>query len=249
MKHLLVVDLSNVCYIGAASVSRNPEATVEQYFDASQNYLRTQYRYFKPDHLVFACDHESPYWRSTLYPEYKGTRLDNPFKQKVRAVIKRFKTENAHLCLEYPGCEADDVIYALCQYTPFQITIISSDGDFEQLISERVRVFNPAQFGFRPRPRDVAFNLFVKCIRGDRSDNIPAAVPTITLKRLQNAFQSEDPVAFLQRHYRFSPEFKNAYEFNRLLIDLQQLPAHLKTALEEKIRIYFKDKLLEQNLE
>ncbi len=239
MKHLLVFDLSNLCYIGAAGVRDKINASVEDYFAASLQYLRAQYRYFKPDQVIFACDHESPYWRMEHYPQYKANRVDNPFKQKIRQVIRRFKTENEHLCIEYPGCEADDVIYALCHYTVFQITIVSSDGDFEQLISPRVRVFNPGQFGFRPRPRDIAFNLFVKCVRGDRGDNIDAIVPMITLRRLQEAYGHPEPMHFLEQHYRFSPDLKQKYDLNRLLIDLEQLPPHLKQALKESIETYF----------
>lgn len=238
MKHLLALDLSNLCYMGAAAVPKTEES-IDAYFDSTVKYLRTQYRYFKPDHVVFACDHESPYWRSKLFQAYKGNRVDNPFKQKVREVIKRFKVENAHLCLEHPECEADDVIYALCQYTPYRITILSSDGDFEQLINERVRVFNPSQFSFRQKPPDVNFNLFIKCIRGDRGDNIPSSLPMVTLKRLRQAYQEAEPAEFLAKHYRFTPGFKGSYQLNRTLIDLGQLPENLKEALKEKIEAHF----------
>ncbi len=237
MKHLLVFDLSNMCYIGSGAVQG--EKSVEQYFHASLKFLRSQYRYFKPEHVVFACDHESAYWRSAIYSDYKGHRVDNEFKQKVREVIKRFKAENSHLCIEHPSCEADDIIYALCQYTDFRITIVSSDGDFEQLISDRVRVFNPGQFGFRIRPRDVAFSLFVKCIRGDRGDNIPSVLPMITLKRLQQAYAHKEPMAFLQQHYRFNSELEIDYQRNRTLIDFNCIPEDLKVALQDKVVRHF----------
>ncbi len=239
MKHLLVFDLSNLCYMGAATVSKQEAATVDQYFEASVAYLRSQYRYFKPDTVIFACDHEEQYWRTALYPEYKANRVDNPFRQKVREVIKRFKIQNQKLCLEYPSCEADDVIYALCEYTDFHVTIVSSDGDFEQLLRDRVRVFNPSQFAFRLKPKDVAFNLFVKCIRGDRGDNVPAALPMITLKRLREAYRDEDPIRFLQKHYRFSPELQEQYQLNRTLIDFNAMPDALKEALKREIVRYF----------
>lgn len=242
MKRLLALDLSNLCYMGAVSANK-AEVAAEVYYESALKFLRTQYRYFKPDHVVFACDHESPYWRNTLYQDYKGNRQDNAFKQKVREVIKRFKAENAHLCIEYPGCEADDVIYALCQYTGFHVTIVSSDGDFEQLMTERVRVFNPSRFSFRLKPPDVAFNLFVKCIRGDRGDNIPSALPMVTLKRLRQAYEHSEPAEYLEKHYRFSPEFRMHYQRNRTLIDLREIPEHLKIALKEKIVTYFKTEI------
>ena len=239
IKHLLVFDLSNLCYIGANSRS-NSETTVEYYLDAAKEYLRSQYRYFKPDLLVFACDHEQEYWRKKIFPEYKSHRVDSELKQKIRQVIQNFKTENAHLCLEHPGCEADDVIYALCAFTDFRVTIVSSDGDFEQLVNERVRVFNPMQCQFRRVSDNLPFELFVKCIRGDKSDNIPAVMPMVTRKRLQEAFKNPDPMSILEQHYRIQPELRQHYERNRQLIDLSYLPEDLKAILIDKIKDYFK---------
>jgi hypothetical protein len=238
-KHLLVFDLSNLCYIGANSQRNAAEATVEYYLDAAREYLRSQYRYFKPDLVVFACDHEQEYWRKTIFPDYKAHRLDSELKQKIRQVIHNFKTENAHLCLEHPGCEADDVIYALCAFTDFRVTIVSSDGDFEQLINERVRVFNPMQCQFRRVSTHLAFELFVKCIRGDKSDNIPSVMPMVTRKRLQDAFRSPDPIAVLEQHDRLDSQLREKYERNRLLIDLSCLPDGLKAVLQQKIKGHF----------
>ncbi len=239
-QHLLVFDLSNLCYIGANSQRNQAEATVEFYFNAATEYLRSQYRYFKPDLLVFACDHEEEYWRKKMFPEYKAQRVDSELKQKIRQVIQRFKTENAHLCLEHPGCEADDVIYALCAFTDFQVTIVSSDGDFEQLLSERVRVFNPMQCQFRRASTQLPFDLFVKCIRGDRSDNIPSVMPMVTRKRLQEAFRAADPIAVLEKYERLNLSLREDYERNRSLIDLSYLPESFKAILMEKIKDYFK---------
>ncbi len=239
-QHLLVFDLSNLCYIGANSQRNQEASTVEYYLNAAKEYLRSQYRYFKPDLLVFACDHEEEYWRKKMFPEYKAHRLDSEVKQKIRQVIQHFKTENAHLCLEHPGCEADDVIYALCAFTDFRVTIVSSDGDFEQLVNERVRVFNPTQCQFRRASNNLAFDLFVKCIRGDRSDNIPSVMPMVTRKRLQEAFRAADPISVLEKHDRLNASLRQEYERNRQLIDLSQLPADLKDILNEKIKSYFK---------
>ncbi|MCX7123847.1 MAG: hypothetical protein NTV32_09365 [Gammaproteobacteria bacterium] len=234
-KHLLVFDLSNLCYIGANSSRTNVGESVEYYLNAAKEYLSSQYRYFKPDLLVFACDHEHEYWRKTIFPAYKAHRVDSELKQKIRQVIQTFKTENAHLCIEHPGCEADDVIYALCAFTDFRVTIVSSDGDFEQLINERVRVFNPMQCQFRRVSDHLPFELFVKCIRGDKSDNIPSVMPMVTRRRLQEAFKNTDPMSVLD------PALRETYERNRQLIDLRYVPDDLKAILIEKIKGYFKE--------
>lgn len=237
--HVLVCDLSNLCYIAAKSSERQGTTGHEAYYDSVLSYLRRQYRYFRPDHVVFACDHEAEYWRKIKFPAYKAQREDNDFKREMRDVIKRFKTENAHLCLEHPGCEADDIIYALATMTPYRLTIMSSDGDFAQLINERVRVFHPQQFSFREREKNVALELFVKCIRGDRSDNIPAVLPMVPRRRLQEVFRHASPIEALQAHYRFHEHLHTDYERNRELIDLSCLPDEFKTALALKITAFF----------
>lgn len=238
MDHLLIFDLSNVYYIGAKS-RHNTAETVEGYFEAASEYLRSQYRYFRPDKLVFACDHEEEYWRKKVFPEYKANRLDSEFKRRIREAISRFKIQNKHLCLEHPGCEADDIIYALCAFTEFRITIVSSDGDFEQLLSDRVRVFNPMRCQFTQKPKEVGFDLFVKCIRGDRGDNIPSILPMVTRKRLQEAYRSPEPIAVLARHYRFHEDLEKDYARNRELIDLSCLPTGLKQVLTDKVKQFF----------
>ena len=239
MKQLLVFDLSNLCYIGAKSKPLPEAADESLYFDNIMAYLRAQFRYFKPDQVVFACDHEDPYWRSSIYPEYKAHRPDNDFKQTIRRLIKRIKTEHSHLCLEVANCEADDVIYALCQFTDFHITILSSDSDFEQLLSERVRLFSPMRRQFCIRPKDIAFQLFVKCIRGDRSDNIPSALPLVQRKRLLEAYRQSDPVTYLSKHFQQQQQFSQDFSRNKSLIDLHAIPEPFISALKHHVEQFF----------
>jgi 5'-3' exonuclease len=239
MKQLLVFDLSNLCYIGAKSRATNALPDVELYYDNTLRYLRAQYRYFQPDHVVFACDHEDIYWRSRIFPDYKAQRVDNEFKQTVRQVIKRFKVEKKNVCLEIPHCEADDIIYGLCAFTDFYVTIVSSDGDFEQLLSERVRLFSPTRCEFRERSKDINFDLFVKCIRGDTSDNIPAALPMVTRKRLLEAYRTDDPISYLMQRYRLQTNFKSDFERNKVLIDFNAMPEQFKGSLQQAIQQFF----------
>lgn len=243
MKHLLIFDLSNLCYIGAKSKPATEPGSEEAYFENTLNYLRDQYRYFQPDQAIFACDHEDTYWRTQFFPEYKANRIDNEFKQTIRRVIKRFKTEKKEMCLETPHCEADDVIYALCQFTDYRITILSSDADFEQLLNDRIRVFSPTRNEFRLRSRDVAFDLFVKCIRGDRTDNIPSALPMVTRKRLLQAFRDQNPVAFLEKLYRQYPNFGADFARNKTLIDLSAMPDKYKQVLKTDAEKFFHERV------
>ena len=46
---------------GAKSRAANALPDAELYYENTLKYLRAQYRYFQPDHVVFACDHEEEY--------------------------------------------------------------------------------------------------------------------------------------------------------------------------------------------
>jgi 5'-3' exonuclease len=236
MQHTLVLDLSNLSYISVHYQQRNnQELTPELVLDSMTQFLRQLYRYFAPNKVIFACDSHY-YWRKDIFQEYKAHRPETALKQVVKQAIKEFKQKNAHLCIELVGFEADDIIYGVSQYLPdSRITIVSSDGDFVQLISERVRVYDPMRRTYRPKPKHPEFELFVKCIRGDKSDNIPSAYPHVTKKKLQNAFANEAILEKLLQTKLGEVEVAELYYRNRQLIDLSYIPDHLKQQLKDHI--------------
>jgi 5'-3' exonuclease len=236
--HTLVFDLSNLAYISAGfqikHVEKHPHAA-ELIFQGSQQFMRDLYRQFAPDKVVFACDSDS-YWRKEIFPEYKAQRPETPLKLAVRDAIAKFKAKNAHLCLELSGCEADDAIYGLTRHAPGKKTIVSSDGDFVQLVSEQVSVYDPRGRRFHKRMPNPDLGLFIKCMRGDVSDNIPSAYPRITEKRLIAAYHNDNirELLFNTRH-KDGRLVREAYEFNRQLIDLSLMPENLFLGLREHI--------------
>jgi len=62
----------------------------------------------------------------------------------------------------------------------------------------------------------------------------------VTLKRLKQAYQQKEPIEFLAKQYRLSPDLTNHYQRNRTLIDLSQLPDKLKAKLQTRIAGHFK---------
>ncbi|MDF2529521.1 MAG: hypothetical protein K0Q57_401 [Gammaproteobacteria bacterium] len=244
MKHTLVYDLSNLSYISVYYQHKNKDAlTASQVFDSMVLFLRQLYRYFTPDRVVFACDNHE-YWRKQLFAEYKSHRPETLLKQVVKEAIREFKQKNAHLCIELPGCEADDVIYGLTQYLPDKITVVSSDGDFVQLISEKVRVYDPMRRQYRPQPKHPEFELFMKCIRGDKSDNIPSAFPYVTKKKLQAAFLNESVMEKMLQTKVGEQLVADHYHRNRQLIDMAYIPDHIKNILKNHIEGMFSEALV-----
>ena len=238
-KHVLAYDLSNLAYISAHLLPKGFELRpdgADRLFTNLVSYVRRLYRQFRPDHIIFACD-SSPYWRETIFPDYKGHRPDTELRRCVRDALSIFKTEKAHLCCEVPGCEADDVIYALTQTTDKRITLVSMDGDFFQLLNSRVRLFNPRAKQYMKAAPHTEFELFIKCMRGDRADNIPAAYPRISRKRLWQAFQHD---AEMQRvmttELTTEQPVATQYQLNRQLIDLSNVPDELLASAKVRLK-------------
>ncbi|MDO8954220.1 MAG: hypothetical protein Q7V63_05165 [Gammaproteobacteria bacterium] len=235
MKHTLVFDLSNLSYISIHSQQRNSvELNPAEVLVSMEAFLRQFYRYFMPDRVIFACDSHK-YWRKEIFAEYKAHRPETALKQIVKQAIKEFKLKHAHLCMEITNFEADDIIYGITEHIEDKLTIVSSDGDFIQLISDRVRVYDPMRRDYKARPKHPAFDLFVKCIRGDKSDNIPSAYPHVTKKKLQAAFINEAVLAKLLETKLGDTTVGENYYRNRQLIDLSYLPDHLKLLLKDHI--------------
>jgi DNA polymerase-1 len=148
--------------------------------------------------------------KRAIYPEYKGGRKAQKFNRFYEGEIPDTK-ENMEWQLKLTiallkflpvkqvyvsDCEADDVIGYMARYCykDSNIVIASSDHDYYQLISDRVKVWSPNQkklidtnfiiekFGIHPRNFCLA-----RCFDGDVSDNIPG-VRGVGLKTLSKRF-------------------------------------------------------------
>jgi len=238
--HLLAYDLSNLAYISAHSLPKGFELKpdgADILVTQLESYIKYLYRQLNPDKVIFACDGLN-YWRREIYPEYKGHRQLTELKRCVKDAISIFKAEKENLCCEVEGCEADDVIYALSQTVTGNMTIVSMDQDFHQLITSTVRLYNPRSKKFAKADPNVAFELFVKCFRGDRSDNIPSAYPRISRKKLWQAFNKDDQMQLiLGTELTPGNPVAKQYELNRELIDLSNLPVKLFEQLETKLAV------------
>jgi 5'-3' exonuclease len=211
------------------------DSAAEEIAERAAVYMRAWYRTFSPNHFVFACD-SGTYWRREFFPEYKAHREEDTLKKLVRRAIKFYKNKHANKCLELEGCEADDVIYALTKHLPGHKVIISSDKDFEQLMSDQVWLFDPKTQTYRRPSKNIAFDLFLKCIRGDRGDNIPSAYPRVLTNKLKLIFEcpKERQKMFEQPHPQ-GGKISEYFSRNQKLIDLSYLPTELEEILKIKI--------------
>ena len=93
-----------------------------------------------PTHLAVILDASGESFRNEIYEHYKANRPEPPEDLKPQFPLIRDATRAFSLpCIEVPGLEADDLIatYARrAQERGWDVTIVSSDKDLMQLISE-----------------------------------------------------------------------------------------------------------------
>jgi len=254
----MLIDISNHMHRARHGASRSggtPDDINEYALHIAFQSLNKLFRILKPTKIVACADHGS--WRKDVFPLYKENRKeirekDDGFEAFLE-MIEEFKTvlieHSTMLFLEHPKIEGDDWIAGWTQAHPDDIHIIvSSDGDFNQLISSNVKQYNPVKDEFVDVD-DVGFELFLKCIRGDRGDNIPSAYPKIRRDKLKNAYDGDTfLMENIMQHEVPNIEDKDEvghpkmakvqklYDRNKKLIDLTQQPEHIKQEMFDLIK-------------
>lgn len=146
----------------------------------------------KPTHFAVIFDSARKNFRNEIYSEYKANRSEAPDDlapqfEYIRKSVKAFNLPSIEL-LNY---EADDLIATYAKQITSagaKVTIISSDKDLMQLVSNKIRLYDPMKskvigekevlekFGVKPNQV-----IDVQSLAGDSSDNIPG-VPGIGIK-------------------------------------------------------------------
>jgi DNA polymerase-1 len=143
----------------------------------------------RPTHLAVVFDKSERTFRTEMYPDYKAHRPDPPDDlipqfAFIREAVRAFELP----CLEQAGFEGDDLIATyvrLASEAGATATIVSSDKDLMQLVTDRVTMFDTMKdrrigipeviekFGVPP-----AKMIEVQALIGDSTDNVPG-VPGI----------------------------------------------------------------------
>ena len=146
----------------------------------------------KPTHFAVIFDSARKNFRNDIYSEYKANRAEAPDDlipqfEYIRKSVKAFSLPS----IELVNFEADDLIATYAKQITdagAKVTVISSDKDLMQLVSDKIRLFDPMKskvigekevfekFGVKPYQV-----IDVQSLAGDSSDNIPG-VPGIGVK-------------------------------------------------------------------
>lgn len=166
----------------------------------------------KPTHVAVALDTREPTFRHKIFPEYKAQREEMP-EDLVSALPQVRECLNAMSIplLELDGFEADDLIGTIAQRAAsegFQVTMVTPDKDFAQLVTQNILLLRPGRKGGEHEIFDVEAVrdkwdidqpeqiIDILGLWGDSSDNIPG-VPGIgqkTASKLIKQFHSVDGI-------------------------------------------------------
>jgi DNA polymerase-1 len=146
----------------------------------------------KPTHFAVIFDSAKKNFRNDIYSDYKANRTETPEDlapqfEYIRKAVKAFNLPS----IELINYEADDLLATYAKKiinAGAKVTVISSDKDLMQLVSDKIRLYDPMKnkvlgekevfekFGVKPNQV-----IDVQSLAGDSSDNIPG-VPGIGVK-------------------------------------------------------------------
>ena len=219
MKTYVLVDTLNTFFRARHVVRGDIDTKVGMALHITLNSVKKAWQDFDADHVVFCLEGRS--WRKDFYEPYKRNRKETrdamtPVQAEEDKVFFEIFDEFKNFIDTKTNCtviqnsvlEADDLIAGWVQSHPNDNhIIISTDGDFAQLIAPNVKQYNGVSNttitheGYftdkgdrvidkktkEPKPApEPDFMLFEKCMRGDTSDNVFSAYPGVRKKGTKN---------------------------------------------------------------
>jgi DNA polymerase-1 len=187
-KRLYLIDATAFCYRafyalpGLTTSFGQPTNAIYGFINILNKILKTE----RPDYLAVCFDVSRQTFRTKKFSAYKLQRPPMPDGLSSQLpFIKRIVAAYGIAIFEKEGYEADDIIATIAQKAKtegFLTTIVSSDKDILQLVSDQTLVFSPSKdtailydyqkvmgrFGVSPeRIADII------ALMGDSTDNIP----------------------------------------------------------------------------
>lgn len=244
-KHIIVVDGNNAAYrayykhSALKSINGTPTGIIYGFTHIIKGLL-TQ---FKPDDIYVVFDGGRSKERMKILPNYKN-------RDKTKAGKRDFDKDDFYRqmqisgqilkCLgikviQRPKTEADDIIWLLIRKLKRKnkITLVSSDKDFNQCLSDNVEIWNPGrklivttkniknQFGYEAK--DCVDYLVLDGDASDKIPGMPGVGPKTAIKFLDEWGSIEnylsDPKSQFKKWDR--DKLKNVYKINKPLIDLR----------------------------
>lgn len=215
MKKVILVDGNNLMFrsyyatLYSGSMMTNSEGFPTNALYGFVNMMNKIISEENPEYIMVAFDIGKTF-RHEKYDYYKGKRDETPEDLKKQfPVAKKILNAMGIKYFELAGYEADDIIGTFAkkvdEEAEFVATIVSSDKDLLQLISEDVDVKLLKQKDYIRMNREVFMNTYglepikmidLKSLMGDQSDNIPGVkgIGEKTAIKLLQTYSSLDGV-------------------------------------------------------
>lgn len=200
----------------------------------------TTIKQFSPKDVIMALDSTS--WRKEIYPQYKANRKASRDSSlvdfdKFFPVLETFLQELQELLSNYcwlkvDRSEADDIMAILSKEIPSNVILVSTDRDLNQLLSlPNVKQYNPVEKKFvnLTNPEQA---LQIKCLTGDKGDNIPAIMPKCGPVKAAK-FLSEGLITVTSNSILMAN-----YTRNKQLIDFNFIPIDIQKSIKESYHKY-----------
>ena len=208
--------------------------------------------------LVICCDSKH-YWRRDYFPNYKANRKKDRASSghdwdfiftSLNDVRDEIKEHFPYKVLEVYGAEADDIIATLVKSEKDDTIIISSDKDFIQLHSHKVKQYSPVSKKFVNGTAPHEY-LREHIIKGDRSDGVPNVLSpddTFTESKRQKPIRKTMLVTLTEAMNRWEPKdlFQLAkcnrdtwvrnWQRNETLIDLNKIPDDIRNEILKEFK-------------
>ena len=194
------------------------------------------------DNIIICMDcPRNTIWRNKIFPNYKITRSQKVnFNKDVFKYFYDYLEFNNISHISYNNLEGDDVVYLIQKKivdtnNNVNIIIITNDNDYLQLISKNIKVIN-MQF------KDISLrgtlnpkiDLLFKVIYGDKSDNIPKILNSLTKDTaLKLALINDDD----RNKFLIENNIKEKYDINMTLICLEKIPEYLSDEFYKYLNI------------
>ena len=214
------------------STDGRPSGAIFGFFKSLHMYIDR----FNPKEVYITFDNGHSEFRDKLNPNYKGHRKNISIdyeslqlqKAEIMKILRYLRINYIFDKNKYSNYEGDDFLayLVLKKFNNDKVTIVSSDKDFNQLISSSVKIFNPRKeqyvredncmdlFGYSPEETVDYLSLV-----GDKSDDIEG-YPGMGPKKTRIFLDKYGSIKnYIKDHD--DEKMKAVYEKNRQLIDLK----------------------------
>lgn len=242
-KKILLVDGENILHQSfhkfekLKSTDGKPSGAIFGFFKSLHMYLTR----FNPDIVYITFDNGHSPFRDKLNPDYKCHRQNLAYDREslisqklvIRRILGILRVNYIYDKRKITMYEGDDFLAYLALHLGKRnkITIVSSDKDFNQLLSTNVKIFNP-------RKDEIVYASTVRklfgytaeeavdylCLVGDDSDDIKGYTglgPVKTRKFLDTYGSIEKALSMVSISGVDKEELRKVYELNNKLINLR----------------------------